>query len=88
MDEGARLLDQIEKYYLENQAVPPTLKRRISGEITLARSFLYFNDVQLMHLMHLKAHELLDGSSSIANKEMMFTFGSPPYSFPLLPGKG
>jgi len=33
--------------------------------------------VQLMHLMHLKAHELLDGSSSIANKEMMFTFGSP-----------
>ncbi|MEW6183651.1 MAG: LuxR C-terminal-related transcriptional regulator [Bacillota bacterium] len=77
MEGGARLLDQIEEYYRDDHATSPTLKRRISGEITLARSFLYFNDVQQMHSLHLKAHELLDGSSSIANKEMMFTFGSP-----------
>jgi LuxR family transcriptional regulator, maltose regulon positive regulatory protein len=77
MEGGARLLDQIEQYYRDDQAVSLELKKRIFGEITLARSFLYFNDVQQMHLMHLKAHELLDGSSAIANKSMMVTFGSP-----------
>jgi hypothetical protein len=39
---GARLLDQIEEYYRDDQATSPILKRRITGEITLARSFLYF----------------------------------------------
>ncbi len=74
---GAQLLDQIEAYYRDDQATPQALKTRITGEITLTRSFLHFNDVQQMHSLHLRAHELLEGSSSIANKEWMFTFGSP-----------
>ena len=77
MEGGAGLLAEIEDYYRNDAALSPGLKRRIMGEIELARSFLCFNDLPKMHAGHLKAHELLDGSSAIANKEMLFSFGSP-----------
>lgn len=77
MEEGAKLLAQIGQYYEEDDNTPPSLKRRISGEIELISSLLYFNDLQKMHVHQLKAHKLLDGSSSVMNKDMIFTFGSP-----------
>ncbi len=77
MEEGSRMLDGIERHTLEDPSVPPDLRRRIFGEIALSRSFTEFNDVRRMHLMHLRACELLGGRSSVANRHMAVTFGSP-----------
>lgn len=77
MEGGAWLLAEIEQYYQDDDRAPPELKRRIFGEIELARNLLCFNDLRKMHELQLKAHELLDGRSSIVNKDMLFTFGSP-----------
>jgi LuxR family maltose regulon positive regulatory protein len=77
MEGGARLLAQIEEYYQDNAVTPLAFKRQILGEIELIRSFLFFNDLRKMHEYQFKAHQLLDGSSAIANKDMIFTFGSP-----------
>jgi LuxR family maltose regulon positive regulatory protein len=77
MEGGAELLAQIEQYYRDDAATPPALKRRISGEVELIKSFLFFNDLRKMHECQLKAHRLLDGKSAIANRDMAFTFGSP-----------
>lgn len=77
MEGGAALLAQIEEHYCRDESIPEGLKQRIAGEIELARSFLFFNDLEKMHESQLKAYRLLEGGSSIANKDMMFTFGSP-----------
>ncbi len=74
---GAQLLSEIEAYYQNDSLTPPVLKRRIAGESELMRSFLFFNDVRKMSASHVKAHALLDGSSRIANKDMMINFGCP-----------
>lgn len=77
MEGGAQLLDEIEEYYKNDNLVSTVMKRRLAGEIELIRSFLYFNDLPKMHACCKKAYEFLDGSSLIANKDMIFTFGSP-----------
>jgi LuxR family maltose regulon positive regulatory protein len=77
MEGGAEILSQIEEHYENDSSISPALKRRISGEIELARSLVFFNDVQKMHELQFKAHRLLDGKSLIAHKDMLFTFGSP-----------
>jgi LuxR family maltose regulon positive regulatory protein len=77
MEGGAGLLAQIEEYYQNDESISEAPRQRIAGEIELARSFLFFNDLEKMHESQLKAYRLLEGSSSIANKDMMFTFGSP-----------
>jgi len=77
MEGGAILLAQIEEYYQNDESISDAQKKLISGEIELARSLLFFNDLEKMHEQHIKAHSLLEGSSSIANKDMIFTFGSP-----------
>lgn len=77
MEGGALLLSEIEAYYQNDSFTPPALKRRIAGEIELIRHFLVFNDVRKMSASHKKAYLLLDGSSRIANKDMMFHFGCP-----------
>ncbi len=77
MEGGANLLQQIEGYYQDNSDISPELKKRILGEIEFSRSVVFFNDGRKMHENHKKARELLNGSSIIANKDMMFTFGSP-----------
>ncbi|MDP1465815.1 hypothetical protein, partial [Klebsiella pneumoniae] len=74
---GARLLDRIEEYYENDENNSALLKRRIKWEIELSRSLLFFNDLEKMHQRQRSAHRLLDGSSSIAHKDMLFTFGSP-----------
>lgn len=77
MDGGAQLLAEIEAYYQNDTLSSPALKKHIAGEIELIRSFLSFNDLRKMHALHQKAHDLLDGRSGIANKDMVFTFGCP-----------
>lgn len=77
MEGGARLLSEIEAYYQNDSLTPPALKKRIAGEIELIKHFLVFNDVRKMSASHKKAYSLLDGSSRIANKDMMFHFGCP-----------
>jgi LuxR family transcriptional regulator, maltose regulon positive regulatory protein len=77
MTEGTRLLDEIEAYYMNDPEQSPEQKRKILGEIALVRSFSFFNDMRKMNVLHIKAHELLGGSSAIANREMIFSFGSP-----------
>lgn len=74
---GARLLDEMECFCRSNQRLTSVQKRRISGEIELIRSYIEFNDVRKMHKKLLKAHEMLDGRSSIANRDKIVTFGSP-----------
>lgn len=74
---GARLLAEVETYYQKDNATPPAVKKCIAGEIELIRSFLFFNDISKMHECQQKAHDLLGGSSCIANKDMIFTFGCP-----------
>ncbi len=77
MQEGAELLAEIEAYYEKDTTLPPPLKRRIAGEVQLIRSLCCFNDLRKMHVHQLEAHRLLEGSSSVMNKDMIFTFGSP-----------
>ncbi len=77
MEAGTQLLDEIELYYSNNPGTSLTLKRQIFGEITLVRSFSHFNDMRKMSELHVQAYELLGGRSSIANRDMVFTFGSP-----------
>ncbi len=53
-------------------------KEQILGEITLAESFLQFNDAPLMNQYQKKACTLFGGTSSrISYPEAIFTFGSP-----------
>lgn len=77
MVKGTQLLEEIENHYLYDPETSPEMKRRILGEITLVRSFSHFNDMRKMNELHVKAYELLGGRSSIANRDMVFTFGSP-----------
>jgi LuxR family maltose regulon positive regulatory protein len=77
LEGGMELMSQIEQYYKGAPDIPLELKKRIFGEIELSKSFVFFNDLEKMHKCHLKAYQLLNGSSVIANKEMTFTFGSP-----------
>ncbi|MDW7672556.1 MAG: LuxR C-terminal-related transcriptional regulator [Bacillota bacterium] len=77
MVEGTRLLNELEDHYQNDSDLSPELIRKIMGEITLVRSFSCFNDMREMTALHMKAHELLKGRSAIANREMIFTFGSP-----------
>ena len=77
LEGGAKLLSDLEAYYQSDKLTPPALKRQIAGEVELVRSFLFFNDLVKMQQYCLKAHELLGGSSRVANKDMMFTFGCP-----------
>lgn len=77
MEGGVRLLSEIEAHYKKDDALPPAMKNRIWGELTLLRAYLAFNDVTLMHENFKKAHRLLDGQSFIANKDKIITFGSP-----------
>jgi LuxR family transcriptional regulator, maltose regulon positive regulatory protein len=77
MVNGTQLLEETENHYLNDPETSPDMKRRILGEITLVRSFSRFNDMREMTALHVQAHELLGGRSAIANREMVFTFGSP-----------
>lgn len=77
MEAGARLLTQAEEHYQADTVMPQELKMQIVGEIELIRNYLYFNDLRKMHECQFKAHQLLDGNSVIANKDMIVTFGSP-----------
>jgi LuxR family maltose regulon positive regulatory protein len=74
---GARLLAEIERHYRDDPQLSLELSKRISGETQLIKSFLFFNDLRKMHEYQLKAYQLLDGRSLIANQDMIMTFGSP-----------
>ncbi len=75
-EKGSRLLTEIEHYY-QNNNVSLSLKQRILGEIQLIKAYIDFNDAALMREKLIKAHEILGGRSSIANKDKIITFGSP-----------
>lgn len=75
--EGKSILEEIEKYYINDTTLSLELKNRISGEIELIRVYTEFNDAFLMHKRLEKAHKMLGGHSSIANKDKIITFGSP-----------
>lgn len=77
MEGGAQLLADLEEYYQNDSLTSPAGKKRIAGEIELIRSFLFFNDLEKMHACCKKAYLLLNGRSLIANKDMIFSFGSP-----------
>lgn len=74
---GVHLLAEIELYYRNDNHIPPELKKRICGEIELIRAYTGFNDAALMREKLAKAHGILKGCSSIANKDKIITFGSP-----------
>lgn len=75
--EGKSILEEIEKYYINDTTLSLELKNRLSGEIELIRAYTEFNDAFLMHDRLEKAHKMLGGHSSIANKDKIITFGSP-----------
>ncbi len=76
-ENGAVLLKQIQQYYENHNNISTGLKERISGEIELIRAYIGFNDAALMRERLIKAHGTLKGSSFIANKDKIITFGSP-----------
>ncbi len=76
-ENGAALLKQIQQYYENDNNISAGLKERISGEIELIRAYIAFNDAALMRQRLIKAHKTLKGSSFIANKDKIITFGSP-----------
>ncbi len=76
-ESGARHLAEIEQYYQNEHNISPALKMRIFGEIKLIRAYIDFNDANLMREKLKEAHEILKGSSFIANKDKIITFGSP-----------
>ncbi len=76
-EKGTELLTEMEQHYQKDDRISPEVKRRISGEIELIRAYSHFNDAALMLEKMAKAHEMLEGHSSIANKDKIITFGSP-----------
>jgi LuxR family maltose regulon positive regulatory protein len=77
---GAGMLLEAKTVYEADEKLKD--KSRVLGEITLAESFLYFNDAIKMNEYQKKARILLAGSSSrIANPDAIFTFGSPHMLF-------
>lgn len=79
--EGATLLEEAEKRFAREPAIPEEEKRRIKGEITLIRSILAFNDLFAMRDIHEEAHRLLDGRSAISHRQLIWTVGSPHAAF-------
>ncbi len=75
-NKGACLLGEIEKHY-QNDNISAVVKKRIAGEIELIRAYIAFNDAALMRERMIRAHEMLEGHSLIANKDKIITFGSP-----------
>lgn len=75
--EGRHMLEEIEQYYQDDTTISMVFKKQIFGEIELIRAYTAFNDASLMHERLKKAHQMLDGNSSIANKDKIITFGSP-----------
>lgn len=73
---GLQLVDAFESYFDSHENKDDKIQRIVKGEIELIRGYSEFNDVQNMHRRFKKAHELLEGSSLIANKEKIITFGS------------
>jgi len=78
--EGAKLLFEAKATYEANKNL--TDKNQIFGEIALAESFLYFNNVAKMIKYQKKAYTLFTGArSQISSKKALFTFGSPHVLF-------
>lgn len=74
---GERMISEITEYYMNNEEISDSTKRHILGEIELIKSYIGFNNVSEMHKRMKESHRLLNGSSSIANKGKIITFGSP-----------
>ena len=78
--EGAKLLFEAKATYEADKNLAD--KNRIFGEIALAESFLYFNNVAKMIEYQKKAYTLFTGArSQISSKKALFTFGSPHVLF-------
>lgn len=77
IDKGKELLTNVEKQYYNDDRLSTIMKNRIEGEIQLIRAYINFNDLDKMYEKLSKAHELLSGKSSIANRGKIATFGSP-----------
>ncbi|MDL2210343.1 hypothetical protein LJC26_06025 [Desulfovibrio sp. OttesenSCG-928-O18] len=74
--DGQRLLTEAEEKIAES-TFPEEEKRRLTGEITLARAYSRSNDVRGIVSWSRKAARLLRGPSSISGRRLMWTFGSP-----------
>lgn len=88
IEEGTRLLSHFEEHYNHMPEADDDFKRRILGEIELILAYTTFNDITLMHAHLIKAYERLQGQSLIANKDKIFTFGSPHVLFLYYRDKG
>ena len=71
------LLDEAEQRFTTETSFSPALRRRLQGESTLIRSLPAFNDLWAMRDIHVRAHELLHGRSSISSRHMIWNFGCP-----------
>jgi len=76
-DGGFRLLTELDKYYRGDSKLEPDMLRRVSGEIELIYAYTAFNDAPAMRERFMRAHEMLGGTSDIANERKIITFGSP-----------
>lgn len=71
------LLGEAEERFARSRGICAALKQRLAGEVLLIKNMLVFNDLWAMRDIHEAAHRLLNGRSSIASKEMIWTFGCP-----------
>lgn len=84
---GMVLLEEAERRFMDSD-LSAREKRRIRGELELMRGIGDFNDLLVMRDRHKTAHKLLDGRSSIAHRQLVWTFGSPHVAFLYLKNPG
>ncbi|CAK7055769.1 MAG: HTH-type transcriptional regulator MalT [Desulfovibrio sp.] len=78
---GLALAREAEKEFLKPGTLPPQLRRRVKGELECIYAGTAFNDFRAIGEHHKNAHALLGGKSSIAHRDLIWTFGCPHLAF-------
>ncbi len=71
------MLEEVRKVVVDAPHLSETERQRMYGEMELIEAYGCFNDAQKMAEHFHRAYSLLDGHSSIADKDKIITFGSP-----------
>ncbi len=81
-ENGAKRLNELEKYYENAENIYPNLKKYMLAEICIIRIFAVFNDAEKMIECSNKALDLIEGGQScLIKRNSPFTFGSPHFLY-------
>lgn len=71
------LLEEVREVLAATPHLSEEQRKRVTGEMELIKAYGCFNNAQKMAEHFHRAYSLLDGRSSIADKDKIITFGSP-----------